>query len=345
MLARYVFAKIFSGRVLKVAAALVLTGLVASSTPLPPSSMKSLKINSKALGGKLPVMVYVPQATPPTGGWPVLYLLHGLGGCERDWVELGEIQVTLDRLIATGRIRPMMVVMPGAANSWYVDSGTVGGPGDYETAIIEDLPRAIQKRFPVAVSPRSRAIAGVSMGGYGALRLALKHPEMFGAVASMSGAIWQNLPVALANGAGKPYDAFRDAAYFRRPDAATVVPGIDLPPEGEHFDGAFGEPFDAGRFNRQNVFTLLASQIAKGTTLPAIYLTVGDHDSHNLWRGSIALYQTLQADRQKVEFRVTDGDHTWSLWRKSIEDTLLFVDQRFAVPAAQAQAETGGKAS
>ena len=76
--------------------------------------------------------------------------------------------------------------MPAGASSWYVDSGTVGGPGDYETAIIEDLPRAIQKRFPVAVSPKSRAIAGVSMGGYGALRLALKHPEMFTAVASMS---------------------------------------------------------------------------------------------------------------------------------------------------------------
>ena len=78
-----------------------------------------------------------------------------------------------------------------------------------------------------------------------------------------------------------------------------------------------------------------------------MYLTVGDHDSHNLWRGSIALYQTLQADKQKVEFRVTDGDHTWALWKKSIEDTLLFVDQRFGDGAAPGGtvADSGTKAA
>src|SRR4051795_8139723 len=88
--------KIFHHRIASVATAMVLAGLVSSSTPLPPSSMKSLTINSKALGGKLPVLVYLPQATPPTAGWPVLYLLHGLGGCERDWVEFGGVQTTLD---------------------------------------------------------------------------------------------------------------------------------------------------------------------------------------------------------------------------------------------------------
>jgi enterochelin esterase family protein len=306
--------------------------------------VESLTLDSEALGRKLAVSVYMPAARAPKDGWPVLYLLHGLGGCERDWLELGGVQATLDRLIEAGRIKPMMVVMPNGADSWYVNSGAIGGPGNYESAIADDLPKAIEKRFPVAGSADYRAIAGVSMGGYGALRIALMRPERFAAVASMSGAIWQNLPLAQARASGHPYSLVRDETYFRRLDETTIVQGVNLPPEGSHFGKAFGAPFSAAQFNSQNVFTLLAKQVAKGVTLPAIFLTVGDHDSHNLWRGSIALYNTLQADQQNVEFRVTDGDHSWALWRRSIEDTLLFVDQRFgarAVIAHSGQQDAG----
>jgi enterochelin esterase family protein len=294
----------------------------------------------------LKVSVYTPAEAAPPGGFPVLYLLHGLGGCESDWVKLGGVQATLDRLIEERRIRPMMVVMPGAGSSWYVNSKSVGGPGDYETAIGDDLPKAIEARYPAAEVARYRAIAGVSMGGYGALRIALNRPEMFAAVASMSGALWQNLPLADAAAAGISYTTYRDQVYFRRVDGATVAAGVDLPPEGAHFGRAFGAPFDPRRFNTSNVFTLLAQKIKQGVSLPAMYLTVGDHDSHNLWRGSIALYQTLQADRQPVEFRVTDGDHTWALWRKSVEDALIFVDQHFgeAAPGGTV-ADSGTKAA
>jgi enterochelin esterase family protein len=337
--------KLLRSRIVVSSVLIVLAGLLNSSTPLPASSVDSLSIDSEALGRKLAVSVYVPGSRAPEGGWPVLYLLHGLGGCETDWVEFGGLQATLDRLIEAGRVRPMMVVMPGAGSSWYVDSGALGGPGNYESAIGQDLPRAIEARYPVADSPEFRAIAGVSMGGYGALRIALRSPERYTAVASMSGALWQNLPVVHAAASGVPYDTVRDTAYFHRIDDATIVQGIDLPPQGSHFGKAFGAPFDAERFNRQNVFTLLARQITKNTSLPSIFLTVGDHDSKNLWRGSIALYQTLRADQRDVEFRVTDGDHTWSLWKKSIEDTLLFIDSRFGSKPATTVAESGLKAA
>jgi len=168
------------------------------------------------------------------------------------------------------------------------------------------------------------------MGGFGALRFALIRPDRFVAVASLSGAIWQNLPAGGAPGAPPV-----SADYFRRVDSSTVVSGIDLPPEGRHFGAAFGAPFDPARFNAANVFTLLAQRLREGGRLPAIYLTVGDHDSHDLWRGSIALYETLMADRVDVAFRVTDGDHAWSLWRRSIEDALAFVDSRFGRPPAE----------
>jgi enterochelin esterase family protein len=332
-------------RLAGVAVALCLGALVSSSSPAPTGRVEALALESEALGGALPVTVYTPGTRPPEAGWPVLYLLHGLGGRGSDWVELGGIKATLDRLIQSKRIRPMMVVMPSAGSSWYVNSGAVGGPGDYEAAIGDDLPRAIEAHFPAASSPQWRAIAGVSMGGFGALRIALKRPEAYAAVASMSGAIWQNLPLAQTAATDLTYSEFRDQTYYHRVDAATILSGVNLPPEGTHFGKAFGAPFDPERFNRQNVFTLLSAQVAQGKALPPIFLTVGDHDSKNLWRGSFALYNTLQAERQKVEFRVTDGDHTWTLWKKSIEDTLLFVDENFGKGAGGAVADSGLKAA
>jgi len=338
----------FLGRRILGLAAVAAAGVVLSSSAIPRSGeVDSLAIDSEAPGAKLAVTVYTPATDVPAEGWPVLYLLHGLGGCEKDWVELGGVQATLDRLIQSGRIQPMMVVMPGAGSSWYVNSSQIGGPGDYETAIGDDLPRAIEALYPVNASPRFRAIAGVSMGGFGALRIALKRPDQFAAVASMSGALWQNMPVGQAMAdATIPYSVYRDQTYFHRVDASTILQGINLPPEGSHFGKAFGVPFDPLRFNRQNVFTLLSAQLAKGVALPPIFLTVGDNDSKNLWRGSFALYNTLQAERQKVEFRVTDGDHTWSLWRKTIEDTLIFVDQHFGDSApGGTMADAGVKAA
>jgi S-formylglutathione hydrolase FrmB len=336
-----------SARFLTLAATFLILALLPGSMPIQASRIDRLTIDSEALGRKLAVSVYVPGAHAPAGGFPVLYLLHGLGGCETDWVALGGVQATLDRLIEQGRIRPMMVVMPGAGSSWYVDSGRVGGPGNFESAIGDDLPKAIEASYPAAEAAQLRAIAGVSMGGYGALRIALSRPEAYAAVASMSGALWQNLPLADASANGVSYTTYRDQVYYRRLDGATIASGVDLPPEGAHFGKAFGVPFDPKRFNAANVFTILAKQIKRGVGLPAIFLTVGDHDSHNLWRGSIALYQTLQAERQPVDFRVTDGDHTWALWRKSIEDTLIFVDGHFrrGSGAGGTVADSGTKAA
>jgi len=305
-------------------------GLLSGAVHAEASTIEEMAIPSQALGHPLTVSIYRPSETAPKSGWPVLYLLHGLDGSNRDWSDLGGIQGTLDRLIKSGRIHPMVVVMPNAGNSWYVDSADVHGPGNYETALMTDLPKAIEKRFAPHCERRTRAIAGISMGGFGALRFALKRPDRYVAVASLSGAIWQNVPVNLAAG-GSSWTG--GGSYFQQVDADTIIGGVDLPPDGAHFGGAFGTPFDARRFNTANVFTLLARQVKAGAALPAIYLTVGDNDSHNLWRGSFALYETLMADREKVEFRVTDGDHVWSLWRRTIEDALVFVDSKFGTPS------------
>lgn len=283
-------------------------------------------IRSAALDADLPAIVYQPDGTPPANGWPVLYLLHGHDGDEKSWRDLGDIQATLDRLIADKTIRPLLVVMPGVGNSWYVDSGAVGGPGDFETAVVHDLRRAVEAKYPVRKDREGRAVAGLSMGGFGALHLAYAHEDLYGAVASMSGAIWQNVPTEDLDKTPNDLKLIQDSAFFHRVNRDTITTGVVLPSTGDHFSGSFGTPFDARLFNEKNVFTLVAQHIAESDDLPATYLTVGDDDGFHLWRGAVALHETLQADNRTSELRITDGDHVWSLWKTSIVDVLEFID-------------------
>ena len=312
--------------------ALVISALAWPSVACAAGRITDFAFDSPALGKAQSARIYRPGGVAPAGGWPVLYLLHGLDGTAYDWEEAGGIGGTLDRMIGAGDIRPMLVVMPDAANSWYVDSADVGGPGDYAAMILTDLPKAIERAFPVGRDSAHRAIAGLSMGGFGALRLALTVPERFGAVAALSPAMWQNVPEDEFGKSAADLALVRDSAYFHRFDPATIGIGIDIPPEGVHFGGAFGLPFQPLRFNAANVFTLLERASRNDAALPPIFLTVGDDDSHLLWRGAIAFFETMRADRRPIEFRMTDGDHSWDLWKVSIEDALRFIDSQIDQP-------------
>ncbi|KQT88524.1 hypothetical protein ASG48_00660 [Aurantimonas sp. Leaf443] len=307
----------------------LLLALVGAGASARAGEIRSFAYPSPALGKAGVARVYVPSGPAPKDGWPVLYLLHGLGGNERDWEGLGRVGSTLDRMIAAGEIEPLLVVMPAAGNSWYTDSASVGGPGNYRTSILFDLPDAVEKAFPAATSGRWRAIAGLSMGGYGALSMGFQFPDRFRSIAALSPAVWHNVPAREFNWPAAELAAVRQSGYFHRYDEATVAGGINRPPEGTHFESAFGTPFDPKRFNAANVFTHLAAAIAAATPLPSTFVSVGDDDSHDLWRGAIALYQTMQADARAVEFRVTDGDHSWDVWRSSVVDALRFVDSRW----------------
>ena len=307
---------------------LALSALAIAFHALPAFSgtLTAAAFHINALNANLPVNIYRPDGEPPENGWPVLYLLHGHDGDQNSWRDLGNIQKTLDGMIAAGTIRPLVVVMPGVKNSWYVDSAAIDGPGDYEKALTGDLRVHVEKTLPVRNDRQARAIAGLSMSGFGALHLAYGHEDLYAAVASLSGAIWQNVPAADLDKTPAELKLIQDSAFFHRVDRATTTSGIVLPSTGDHFSGAFGTPFDARLFNEKNVFTLVARHVAESQDLPATYLTVGDDDGFFLWRGAVALHETLQAENRNSELRITDGDHVWSLWRVSVIDALKFVD-------------------
>ncbi|PZP44847.1 MAG: esterase family protein, partial [Agrobacterium fabrum] len=213
--------------------------LFITCTPAFAGQIEDATFHSAALNAPLPVNIYRPDGAPPENGWPVLYLLHGHDGDQNSWRDLGNIEKTLDTLIAAGAIRPLVVVMPSVKNSWYVDSAAVGGPGDYETALTGDLRDQIEKTLPVRKDRQGRAIAGLSMGGFGALHLAYGHEDLYGAVASLSGAIWQNVPASDLDKTPAELKLIQDSAFFHRVDRTTVTSGIVLPSTGDHFSGAF----------------------------------------------------------------------------------------------------------
>jgi len=136
--------------------------------------------------------VYLPPSYHEDAGgrFPAVYLLHGYQGSYDQWMSAGDvwnIRDVMDSLIATNAVREMIIVMPDANNlfggSFYTNSATTGNWEDY---IASDLIQTVDQRYRTLATAASRGIAGHSMGGYGAIKLAMKHPDVFGAVYSLS---------------------------------------------------------------------------------------------------------------------------------------------------------------
>lgn len=257
---------------------------------------------SVALGHPLSFVLYLPPDYDQSHAkLPVVYLLHGALGGAVDWVDQGHLQATVDRLIAEHRLPPVIIAMPdGGPNSWYMDSAV--GSGNVATAVEQDLPAYIERTWRARTDRHGRAIAGYSMGGYGALRLALMAPDHYAAAAAMSGAFWTDV---------KPDTKFDE--------------GIQ-----RIFQGAFGRPFDARRFVAANPMTL-AGAMHRGSAVPAIYLTCGRRDRYHLDREQAVMARRLTAMHIPVTTALTPGDHDWDTWSAALPATLEFLARSFAV--------------
>jgi len=146
------------------------------------------------------VAVYLPPSYDVTTGrrYPVLYLLHGIGDDEKVWLRAWQpgkqgfdsIPALMDNAIAYERFGEFIVVMPDGKTNWfgsfYVDSDATGG---WEQFFTKDLVEFIDGKYRTIAAPGNRAVAGHSMGGYGAITLGMKHPEVFGTVYGMNPAI------------------------------------------------------------------------------------------------------------------------------------------------------------
>lgn len=153
-----------------------------------------------------PVTFLIPDTYVSWRSIPVLYLLHGRGGDHTDWTQRSELK-------RYARDLNLLIVMPSVGNSWYINSLT--NPSErYEVFMAQDLPAFVKSKFP-NIDTTKQAIAGLSMGGYGAVTLALKYPSRYKFAASMSGALRPDTARY-----GKTEDLF---ALFARADS-TIFP-------------------------------------------------------------------------------------------------------------------------
>jgi enterochelin esterase family protein len=252
-----------------------------------------LRAPSPTLGRSIPYALYKPFPFPAAGErWPVVYLLHGLTGADGDWFTWGNLGPILDRAIADGRIPPMLVVAPGAGDSWYVDNADPGGLGLIDTAFATDLVAAIDASLPTAACREGRAIGGVSMGGAGALLQAINHPQTYVAAMSFSGALHRLM---------QPNDPRR------------WIPDL--------YGNVFGKPFDAARFNAANAFSR-ANSLRPLSQKQAFYLSIGDEDFPDLIEANAAFHNLLVTAKADSSLRIGPGRHYWDSWQQAIVPAL-----------------------
>lgn len=259
-----------------------------------------LTLESKVLQHSVSYSVYLPPDYHTSNRWyPVVYLLHGFTGCEIDWVQYGRIDHLANAAIADGTIPPMIIVMPDADSTWYIND--VGGKSRYEEMMAGEFIPAVERKFRIRGTKEFRGIAGLSMGGYGTLVLAMRHPELFTAAAGLSAAI------------------VNDAEFSNR-----------LKNDRWGYNTLFG-PLRGDtlpeHWHRYSVLKMAETTDAAKLSSVRWWLDCGDDDY--LFEGNALLSLALHHRKIAHEYRVRDGAHTWEYWRTGIVPALEFIGRGF----------------
>jgi len=277
---------VLPGMALFLGLALALGACEKKTTPPPPDhprltpnvTLRDITFHSTALDRDRPYRVILPAAIPAGKKLPVLYLLHGGGGNFHDWSNYSDV--------ARFAERGFILVMPEGESSYYTNAAD--RPQDrYEDYIATDLIADVEKQFPAASGRANRAIMGVSMGGFGAVNLALKHPDLFSFAAGISSAL--DVP-------SRPFSIKRIQQY--RQHAAIFGRW-----KSEH-RGA-NDPF------------ILARSVDPART-PYFYLTCGDQEG--LLPANHQFASLLKARRIAGEFHGGPGGHDWNQWNARLDD-------------------------
>lgn len=164
----------------------------------------TIAYESKTVGTTRKALVYTTPGFSKSKKYPVLYLLHGIGGDEKEWLNGGSPQVILDNLFAEGKIKPMIVVMPNGraikddrATGNIMAPDKVQGFANFERDLLDDLIPFIEKNYPALTDRENRAIAGLSMGGGQSLNFGLGNLDKFAWVGGFSSAPNTRMPKEL----------------------------------------------------------------------------------------------------------------------------------------------------
>ena len=250
------------------------------------------EFQSKSLGRSMRYRVIVPaDYDRATRHYPALYLLHGLYGDFENWG-------TRTNLVQYAEKYQFVIVMPDAGDSWYTNSATVP-QNKFEDYIVKDVIDEAEKSWRIIRSPHRRAIAGLSMGGYAAVKFVLRYPAMFAVAASISGAMNPTSP-----------DMVRLQPSFE-PNLSSVF-------------GALGS-----ETRRQNdVYELARS--ADPTAVPYLYIDIGNED----WTlaSDRELVNILSERKYRYEYHEMPGIHSWEYWDRRVPNVLEVTAQFVGKP-------------
>jgi len=263
-----------------------------------PSSTASGRVECNSLPSKLlaravPYCIVLPASfdTDKTKHFPILYELHGLGDNEQFSVHSGLWNLTED-LREHGELKDFLIATPAAGASFYVNSRD--GKVRYEDFLLQEFFPFIERRYRVSPGRANRAISGVSMGGYGALHLAFRHPQLFAAVSAHSAALIEKLPNFL---------------------------GAPQSPRSRLLGGVFGIPPDTVFWNANSPLVLARSANLSGLK---IYFDCGDQDDYGFEAGAAALDKILSARRIPHEFHLYAGRHDPAYFAARLPASLAF---------------------
>lgn len=230
----------------------------------------------------------------PGKRFPVLYMLHGLGDSSQGLINNG-LWNLVDELTAQKKIGEFVIITPNAGRSFYVNAKD--GKVRYEDFLIKEFIPAMEKRFRIGRARAERAVGGISMGGYGALRLAFRHPELFVAVSAHSPALIEKMP--------------------RGAEAAGL---------GMFMGKSFGAPFDPQYWEANTPFVTARTAALGGLR---IYFDCGDRDDYGFDRGTESLHRLLEKRGIRHEYHAYPGGHDWSYFAKHLPASLALHSQAF----------------
>lgn len=265
------------------------------------SRVEEHTIKSEVLGAERNYTVYLPAGydIDKEKTYPVLYLLHGMDGTNKDWFDRGHVKDVMDQLTASGEADAMIIVSPDAGGS--VREGKWNGYFDmrgwsYEEFFFTEFLPTIEKEYRIKADKQHRTIAGLSMGGGGCTSYAQRHADMFGACYAMSAFLHMG---AEGVDAQKVAQGDKTALLF---DAAHRLSCVDYVK-------------NADEARKQELRTV------------KWFVDCGDDDF--LFDGNIDFYQAMRRAQVPCQLRVRDGGHTWEYWHSALYTALPWVSRVF----------------
>jgi S-formylglutathione hydrolase FrmB len=259
-----------------------------------------VSLQSKILNRAVPYCVLLPPSydEQKSRRYPVLYLLHGLGDDEQMLIHSGGMNLVED-LWDQHQIGEFLIVTPAAGASFYINSHD--GQRRYQDFFVQEFMTGVEKRYRVQPGRTFRAIAGISMGGYGAMHMAFRHPQLFAAVGAHSAALLEKLPNVTT----------QDSRQITRLRVLGAT---------------FGSPFDPAFWNQNDPLTLAKTANLSGLK---IYFDCGSEDEYGFETGAAALDKVLTSRHIPHEFHIYPGGHDWTYFAEHLPESLEFTSRVF----------------